>query len=530
MPEPGDRTRRLFGNAAVLTLAQMSGVLVSLVVTPYILTSIGIKNYGLWILIGSVLAYVGLLQLSLGRGTIRFIALHAERDEYEVVRRIVSYGVAWHLVAAVLLTPVAWLIARYVLPHLSISAGMLNTARTVFLLTFAYVLVAGAVRPLSALLIGLERMWLTSLATIGSQVLYAVSVVGLLVSGAGIYALPIALLLNACALGTTYYVMARKLIGRVFGNPFALDRAVRTDLLKFGSWFQVTNLAGIVNTETDAILIATWVNVESVGLYGISDKIARLVRMVPLALLPPLLPAATGIYAQGNRKKLARTILDSSRMLGFLTVGTAGFVIATSPLIMTTWLGRAYPDVPTITTLLLLAYTVNNLTGVGTTVVAAVGKPRYESEYAVIGMTLNIGATVILAPFFGLYGVIGGTVIGVVLCSVYFIWRFNRIMGLPLWEHTGAWLWRLVVATLIPVAVALLVRLALPDSVSANRWKGFLALAGLGVIYVSLLLVALRIVKFLCARDLAIIRRVLPSRLQPVTSLPAVEFLFGGRA
>ena len=155
---------------------------------------------------------------------------------------------------------------------------------------------------------------------------------------------------------------------------------------------------------------------------------------------------------------------------------------------MEVWLGRSYPHVPTITTLLLsLAYGVSNLTGVGTTVVAAVGKPRYESEYAVLAMMLNIGATLALAPFFGLYGVVIGTVIGVVLSSAYFLARFHRLMRLSAWEYLGTWLWRLAAATTLAAAPVLLVRLALPASVTEDRGKGVLALAGLGVLYLVLI-------------------------------------------
>jgi O-antigen/teichoic acid export membrane protein len=519
----------LFGNTVLLTIAQLSGIVVSLLLTPYILARIGIEDWGLWVLIGSVLAYVGLLQLGLGRGTIRFIAYHAERDELEVVRRLVSYGVVWHLALLLLFTPVAWLIAQYIVPHLSISSELLGTARNVFLLTFIYAFLGGAVRPLASLVIGLEHMWLTSLATIAGQLVYAVGVVGLLRWGAGIYALPLASLLSLVVLGVAYYVSGRRLIGRVFGNPLALDSAIRRDLLRFGSWFQVTNLARVVNTETDSILIATFVNVRSVGYYGIGDKIAQLVRVFPLAMLPPLLPALTGIHAHGDEKRIARTVLNSSRMLGLLTIAATGFVLAASPLLMTVWLGRSYPYVATITALLVCAYALNNFTGVGTTTVAALGMPRVESEYAVLGMTVNIGATLALAPFFGLWGVIGGTVIGIALCSVYFIWRFHRLMGLALWEYFGSWASRLCAAAAIPTIVAYLVRSVLPASVAANRAQGAVALAGLAALYLVLLLGALRLFRFLEARDLAVLRRVLPARLRPIASLPAVEFLFGAR-
>ena len=168
---------------------------------------------------------------------------------------------------------------------------------------------------------------------------------------------------------------------------------MRRELLRFGGWFQVNNLARVVNQQTDAILIATFVDVRSVGYYGIGSKIADLVRILPVTLLGPLLPAATGIHADGDERRIANTVRQGGRLIGLLTLGLAGFVVVTSPLIMEVWLGRSYPHVPAITSLLALAYAVSNLTGVGTTVAAAVGKPRYESEYAVVAMTLNIGAT-----------------------------------------------------------------------------------------------------------------------------------------
>jgi O-antigen/teichoic acid export membrane protein len=503
---------------------------VSLLVTPYVLSSIGIESYGLWILVGSVLAYVGLLQIGLGRGTIRMIAFHAARGEMGVVRRIVSYGVVWHLVAAVALTPVALLVAYLVLPHLSISDELLDTARTVFLLTFAFGLLAAATRPIWALVVGLERMWMTSVATLTSQLLYAVVMVTLLSQGTGIYALPIAALVQTAFQGLAFYLTGRHLIGRVFGNPFALERPVRRELLRFGGWFQVNNVSRVVNQQTDAILIAGFVDVRSVGYYGIGSKIADLVRILPLTLLGPLLPAATGIHAEGDQQRVASTVRQGGRLVGLLTLSLAGFVVATSPLIMEAWLGRNYPHVPTITTLLVLAYGVNNLTGVGTTVVAAVGKPRYESEYAVLGMLLNIGATLALAPFFGLYGVVVGTVTGVVLSSAYFLVRFHRLMDLSMWEYLGTWLWRVASATALAAAPVFLVRMALPASMTEDRGKGVVALAGLGVLYVALLLAGLRLFRFLGSRDLMTVRRVLPGRLQPLASLPGVDFLFGGKA
>lgn len=528
-PGPTDRIRSLLGNTVVISMAQFGGIAVSLLLTPYILDTLGLERYGLWAFLGSIVAYTGLLQFGLGKGTVRFIAFHAERKEFETVRQIVSYGALTHLAVGAVLTPLVWVGGRALLPHLQISRPLVGTAETLFPFVFAYVFFAGATRPLAALMIGLERMWMMTVTTFASQFVYAASVIALLHNGAGLYGLLAATFIQTSFQAAMYLLIGRRLIGRVLGNPFAIDRAVLKQLLRFGGWFQVTAVAGLVNDRTDAIVIGAWVDVPSVGFYAIGNRIAQLVRMLPLNLLPPLLPAAAGIHAAGEEKRLATAVLHGNRLVALLTISMAGFVLATTPLIMATWLGRSYPHVSVVTAILVVAYVVNNLTGVGTTVVNAIGRPRYESEYAVLGMGLNIAATLVLAPFYGLYGILAGTVLGLVLCSAYFLWRFHRLMNLPFWDYLGTWIWRLAISATVAGLVAFYLRQSLPESVMHDRFEGLLALGALGSLYTAVIAVGLRVCGYFNVHDLALVRRALPARLRPLASLHAVEFFFGSR-
>jgi O-antigen/teichoic acid export membrane protein len=529
MLKPADRTRSLLGNTVVLTLAQVSGVAVSLLLTPFVLHTLGTERYGLWAFVNSIVAFATLLQFGVGRGSVRFISVYSERRELDVVRRIVSYSATAHLVAGIVLTPVVWLASRAIVPHLHMSPDLVPTAENLFPLAFAYFFFAGAVFPLGALLIGLERMWMTSVVTLASQLFYAVAVVALLSRGAGLYGLLAAAWLQSAAQGAAYVVIGRRLIGRVLGNPLALDRKLLKEMIKFGGWLQLTRLMGFVNRQTDAIVIGSWLNVTTVSFYDIGSRIAQQVRTLPLTVLGPLLPAVAGMHAQGDEKRLARTILQASRFLGLLAIGMGGFVLATAPLIMTVWLGRAYPDVVWIATLLVIAQTANCLAGVGTIVVSAIGKPQYESEYAVLSVALNIAGTLALAPFFGLYGIVGATVLGIVVSTVYFLYRFYRLMHLPLSVYLGNWLWRLTAATVASGLAVYFLRSMLPESTEDGRAQGGLVLITLAFLYLVVLLVSLRTFRFFEARDLAILERVLPPRLRPLARLSAVEYLFGTR-
>ena len=277
------------------------------------------------------------------------------------------------------------------------------------------------------------------------------------------------------------------------------------------------------------MIIGAWVNVSSVALYDVGNRIAQQTRSLPLTMLTPLLPASAGVYAQGDRATLSRIVLQASRAVGFLTFVFAGLIIGTAPVIMEVWLGRWYPHVVTICVLLVVVYAVNNLTGVGTTIVAAIGKPRYEAEYAIAGMILNLAATLALAPRFGLYGILAGTLIGVVAVSLWFLWRFYRVMRLPIWEYFGTWFWRLCLGVAVAAGISRLLLAAVPAWYAEGRLIAAVTLVVLGLIYLGMLLVVLALVRFMDRRDLELIRRVLPRALQPLARGRLVELLFAGR-
>lgn len=514
----------------VLATERVAGIAVSLLVMPILLRHVGIEQYGIWVLISSVIGYIGLIQVDVQRSNSRFIAFHAARQELDVVRNLVAYSTMWYSVFAVALFPVAGIVGIYLFPHLGVPSDLMHTARGAFLLALAYYCIAKILSPLIGLLAGLEQFWAASVGNLVGHLVYAGTVILLLARGVGLYALPIALIVRSLFVGVVWLIVARRIIGRVFGDPLRLDRSVRRALLRFGGWHQVNYGSRVVNEQTDALLIGAWVNIATVGSYGVAARIADLVRLFPQAFVWPLLPATTAIHSEGDHRRLADAFLQAGRFVGLITLGIGGFVVATTPLISMFWLGTIYPQVATITALLVATYVVSNLTLVGATMLSAIGQPRYEAEYGVVGAVLNISMTIVLGVAFGLYGILGGTLIGVVVSSAYFVRRSHRVLQLPAWDYFGDWLWRLVSVTFVAAAVVDAVRLGLPESLTDGRGPAALSLSVLGTLYICILLLGLRVLRFLHHRDLAILKRVLPPRLQPLASLRAVEFLFGASA
>ena len=106
---------------------------------------------------------------------------------------------------------------------------------------------------------------------------------------------------------------------------------------------------------------------------------------------------------------------------------------------------------------LTLAYMVNITTGVGSTIAIAAGHPGMVSVNSLLIAALNIVLTVILAPAIGVWGVIGGTFLALLIGSLRFTERVLKLFDLPLGDF---------LAGVMPTA-ALALALAIPPAALA---------------------------------------------------------------
>ena len=74
------------------------------------------------------------------------------------------------------------------------------------------------------------------------------------------------------------------------------------------------------------------------------------------------------------------------------------------------------------------------LTGIGTAIVRGIGKPIYETHYTLICLFLNITLGIILATYYGFWGIVIASPISVAIGSIYFIIQFHKLFNIKLLE------------------------------------------------------------------------------------------------
>lgn len=491
------RTRDLADEAVVFTGVRLLTIAIGLVLTPFIIESLGLELFGVWALLTAVVAYLSVADLGLGPALVRFVAASFADGDIHTICKLITVGVGAFLVIGVPVTLAVWGGADWLIRIFDISPASRDVAATVLILMTAYVFLAQSADVLNGVVLSTGRAAPAAFVQAASHLAYAATVIVVLTNGGGLIALVAANFARLPIVAGASYLIVRRRLGQVLTTDLTASRSVFARLARFGGWIQLNSVARLVSVQTDAILIGALIGPVAVGAYDIGRRPAFAARALPLGTLPAVFPKATELYQRQDRAALEVLLERSTKLLSLATLSLFGLLAATSSKLLDVWIGKDVPEASHSVLLLLLAgYGVNTLTGTFTTFLRAMERPQLEVRYAWLGTGLNIALTIVLGPWLGLEGVVIATVIANTVASVYLLSVFASATALGFNAATSRWRLPLLKSVTIVMAVTAAVTAALPESWFESRVSGIAALGLIAAGYVALLWLALNVTRF----------------------------------
>lgn len=408
------------------TLAQSAPIVttfgLSFVLAPIMLSRLGLAQFGVWAVTGALAQYARLLDLGITSSLSRFVALHDADGDRRGVEEMLGIGLLVATGVAVLVFAAAALTA----PLVSDVVGVLDSGEMrIVLLCSAGISIANLYAAVvNAVPLGLRRMGPPNVAsTAGNLINFAASVAALALSTQlTIYALAnaaAAVVSFALAIGSLLYVWATPLVRR---PSLRRTRAV----MSFSVKSQMVRLADLVNTQTDKLIIATVLGPRTAGAYEIGNRVVQGVLSLGLLTISALIPTATADLVKRGRQVISEYFARYTVRSMAIGLPMFGALCVSAPYLIVAWLGQTPPDTAQIIVLLSVAFAVSMSTGVAMTLVVADGRPGMVAQTAALVVFLNVSATLVATPLFGLWGVLIATVATEITVSLIFMWRFHR--------------------------------------------------------------------------------------------------------
>jgi O-antigen/teichoic acid export membrane protein len=475
-------------------LAQVAPMVVTLALTPVLISRLGIDRFGIWSLAVIAMSTITSLDGGISASLARFFAIHAAHDDRKETRRLLAGSLVFFTLFGLALTAVAFVVAPPLVGLLHVPTSLENEAVWIFRWLPLLATLALAADGAAALLQGHGDFREFAVASSVSAGVFAVSVLVLVQSGAHLRELFAAAALRYVAMGAVGLILARRHLE--LGRPLLPSRSTVREVGRYSSRMQVAAMTGFVNAELDAFVIAAFAEVRYVGLYSIGLQAASAARSIPLYAFSPLLTRLTTTFRREGRASARRDFelleerwLPSVLGYGVLALSAIGFSV-------TVWLGEDYVLSGVTAVVLLSGYIVHvAFTGIRTCYVRAVGRPGLEARYSAVWTICNAALTVPLALLAGMVGVVSATAATGMLASLYFVFLSRREERLPLVLPSKRW-W-------ILAATAATLTVAGEIAVLRTDVHGFVGLAMTGVPP----LVALAIVAPLARQRLPVLGR-----------------------
>jgi O-antigen/teichoic acid export membrane protein len=406
----------------------------TLIIVPFIIANLGPERFGIWALVSVVFSVFTALDCGCGMAFVKYCAEYYTEKKYEEMNTIIFSGMSFMFLFSLLLLGAVGFSQYAILTVFHIPSSLMDETRFVFLAASIIFSINNVLSVFQAIIKGVQRMEITNALNLISSFVFILGIFIVLQSGWGLKGLILVqgikvLMVNV---GSIYY--SKKLIPQLSLQLNNLKLGKIKEILDYGLKMQISSLAELINLQTDKTIIGHYLNLSYVTFYEIGQKLFLFCKMVVGVFLSALVPAISELNAYNKKDAIYKLYENGSKYLIAILSPLIVFMITCADSIIELWMGPGYEKSILVMRLLVLGCGINIFTGVGVMIVRGIGKPIYETQYALLSLISNIALGIILVKLYGFFGVIIATPISIIVGSVFFMIRFHRLYNIPLFD------------------------------------------------------------------------------------------------
>lgn len=332
-------------NAAASVASRLTVIIVSIVLTPFVLHRLGRDLYGVSAAAGALLEYLWLLRGGLGGAMRRYVTVTFHAGDVDLSARYYSAGFWWAAVLRSVVVLIGVGLARGFCQFLHVTPSLLTdaTGGLMLLMAGAWLSDAGSIFEVPTYVTG--RTASISVVRMAGSVLRVALVVSaflIFVPSLRMYGLAIGLteLVVAIAIGV---VAARtRTVSAVVPRPDFGSPDVRKELFKFGGLGLVSQAAALLYLATDNLLIGRIYGPAQVTEYSLGTRWAPMIAGFLWAGISALTPLITQLEARKEDDRSRRVILRAAAVNSALGVPACLVPCVIGDVFLTRWVGPEY--------------------------------------------------------------------------------------------------------------------------------------------------------------------------------------------
>jgi len=427
-------------------------------VSPYVVHHLGSITYGVWVLVGSVVSYMALLDLGIRGAVVRFVSADQPLGLHDEASKAVSAALWFRIWLGGVVLVAAGVISSIATRIFHIPPELYTATRIVILLTGTNLALSLTYSVFSGVLNALHRFDLLSIAAIGQSFLNAAGTVILLGRGYSI----VAIALWQLGVGFVNGAFLCRAAFKVYPELRLIFRIPGRDLIqKFGSYslfLFVTAIASQVIYYSDNVVIGAFLPMTAVTFYALGFAPTQYLNRIISSLSVTFLPAASNLAAQGETEQLRRLLIQGTRAVMAVALPIEIGLFFRGKTFISLWMGPQYgePSGRILQVLVLSWFFIAGNSCAGN-IVYGLSKHKAFAIGSIFEAVANLSLSIFLVRRWGVIGVAWGTTLAG-LTTNGFIWpRYvAKLLDVPLRRYLlQSWARPIIAAVPFGVACAL---------------------------------------------------------------------------
>jgi O-antigen/teichoic acid export membrane protein len=395
-------------------------IIILIFITPIIISHWGVKEYGVYIFLNTVVVFLGLLDLGVSIATSKhLIEYRSKGDENRVKNMLYSMNTIYLGMAFVYF--IACITIGIIIQIFFINrVGPENNYLLIFFILGITVFINAMFANFSNILFTLQRNDLQVKIGLLSIVLSNIFMLILVVLGYNLIVVLISQFFITLIINAIHYFIAKSIFP-IMQLKYLWVKEEIVKNYKFGLSIAFNNLASSSLVHFDKLLIPVFLGNAQLTYYGVPGSIATKISSISATFSSLLFPITVNLQALNNTEKIKRVYIRSARLITILSSAIALSIIFTADKILLYWLDESFVK-QSVNVLILLVLTnfVLALYSPLTNLLTAMNKMKFLTTCSIIMAIINTAALFILLPRYG----ITGAALSYLISVLFIFWMF----------------------------------------------------------------------------------------------------------
>jgi O-antigen/teichoic acid export membrane protein len=337
-------SRRLIHNTLFNVATLVSNAVVGFFLIRFFLGQLGEVRYGVWVLVGSLFRYRGILSMGLNSAINRRIPMYLARDDLQSVQRVISTAFVFFSGLGGVLVLLTVLLCVKIGAWFEIPPDLVSPATGLVLVVGLCFAVSSPLQLTSAVLSGLQRYDITGAVTLTVLTVRTVLLVVLLLRGHGLLTMGLVFGFSEVAARALQYGAVGRLLPRVALSRSSVDGALLKDMLFYGVNTFMYTTGALIIAKASELVIGVFLGMAEVTRFAVAMAAVLLLTQFLHAFTAAIKPAVSDLDARDDHGRV-RQIAFLTQKYSLLFIIPAGcFLVVMGREFLSVWVGEEFPD------------------------------------------------------------------------------------------------------------------------------------------------------------------------------------------